>query len=124
MSRKLRARLVFRTAGVVESNVTLIEYGATWKYLQGANGHELGFEDPDYDDSAWDSGPAAFGYVLEGTQLIGPLSPPCIMNRELVETEWDVGTDMLLRKVVTVPVGTRRLHFEFGADNQAYIYVD
>jgi hypothetical protein len=124
MSRKNRSRLVFREAGELQVGYTLIDYGADWKVLEGANGHDLGFEDPSFDDSGWSTEPAAFGYVLDGTPTQGPTVPPCVVNRDLVQTAWSLGTDLTLRKAVSIPSGTTKLHFEFGADNQAFIYVD
>jgi hypothetical protein len=124
MSRKLRARIVLRQAGSLTSRANIVAYGANWRYSQVANGAEPGFEDPSYDDSAFVSGTAAFGTVLDGDQTGGPNLPPCVMNRTLVQTAWDIGTDMLLRKTLFIPAGTEQLYFEYGADNEAYIYLD
>jgi hypothetical protein len=124
MSRRDRHRIVIRQAGESEYKAVLVDYGATWRYLEGANGHDLGFEDPTFDDSAWSSAPAAFGYVLDGDQTAGAGLPPCIMNRTLVQTNWTLGTDLTLRKTLIIPAGTTKLRFELGVDNAAYIYVD
>lgn len=124
MSRKLKARIVLRQAGAIVDRARLIEYGADWKYLQVANGAESGFEATSYSDVSFSTGPAAFGTVLSGDQTSGPGMPPCVMNRTLIQTSWAIGTDMLLRKGVTVPEGTTELYFEYGADNEAYVYVE
>lgn len=124
MSRPTRARIVIREAGPALYKVTLLDYGATWTYKGGSTGHDLGFEAPGFDDSAWSSGPAAFGTVLDGVQAQGANLPPCVMNSTLIGTAWTPGTDMLLRYNLSIPTDTTRLHFEFGADEQAYFYLD
>ena len=96
-------------ATVSGSPVTLIPNGATWDYLVGATGHTPGFEAPAFDDSTWASGAAQFG---NGTGCAG-YAPV---------TDWPLNTDLLVRKAVTVPVGTTALDLIFGVDNGAEIY--
>ena len=119
-----RTRLVFREAGVKEYRYTLIPYGDTWKAVHGAHGHDTGFEVPAFDDSLWASEPGAWGLVGDGVQTGGPLAPPCVQNRALINTAWVAGTDITLRQTITIPVGTTRLYVEYGADNEAYFYLD
>lgn len=40
---------------------SLVATGAEWRYLYGPSRPD-GWEEPDFDDSAWDSGPAVLGY--------------------------------------------------------------
>ncbi len=124
MSRPTRARIIIRSAGQIEYRINLIDYGATWKYQIGAHDHDSGFEAPAFDDSAWPSGPAAFGVVNDGEQTGGWWMSPCVQNRDLIGTAWAVETDLCVRKTVTIPTNATRVYFEFGIDNIGTIYLD
>ncbi|MGK0189408.1 MAG: hypothetical protein ACI9R3_005225 [Verrucomicrobiales bacterium] len=50
-----------RLSGSTE-NVSLFEAGSTWKYLDSGLAPDQSWTAPAYDDSAWASGPAEFGY--------------------------------------------------------------
>lgn len=124
MSRPGRTRIILRSAGETTYGGIVFDYGAEWYYKEGATGHTPGFEATGYSLSGFTLAASAFGYVLDGTQTLGPDAPPCVMNRDLIGTNWTVGTDMLLIKTITVPVGTEALYFEYGVDNEAIIYLD
>jgi VCBS repeat-containing protein len=48
---------------VDESNdVTMIPAGSVWRYLDDGSDQGTAWYDPEYDDAAWDSGPAELGY--------------------------------------------------------------
>lgn len=87
---------------------TLVAYGATWKYLQGAHGHSAGFQATAFDDSAWSSGQAAFGSA-----------GGCPYS---FATGWTIDTDMCLRIHVTVPGATTAIQLTYGIDNDATVY--
>jgi hypothetical protein len=97
-------------ATVSGSPVRLIDYGATWKYLEGAAGHTSGFEASAFDDAAWASGAAQFGTD----------HPACPGYASV--TAWALNTDLLVRKYVTVPADATALSLIFGIDNDATIY--
>ncbi len=124
MSRQSLTRIILRSAGGDSDQAVLVNYGDTWTYLEGAVGHDPGFEIPGYDVSSWNTGPAAFGYVLDGDQVLGPNMPPCVMNRDLIGTAWTPLTDLTLVKTINIPDGVENLYFEFGSDNMAIIYLD
>lgn len=50
---------------------TIIDWGASWKYLQGVNLDGTGWNQPAYDDSDWSAGLAALG--VENSALPHPL---------------------------------------------------
>ena len=47
---------------------TLVNDGDTWRYNAGAPGAPVGWEEPDYDDTAWPQGPSGFGRGYEHLQ--------------------------------------------------------
>jgi len=85
-----------------------------WTYKQTISGSDAGFEQPGYDDSGWYTGQAGFGT----TNGVCPWNNP---NK--IKTSWDLGTDMLLRRHLSVPAGMG-LHIEGAVDNDAHIYIN
>jgi hypothetical protein len=73
-----------------------------WKYQQVNHGADDGFQSASFDDSTWATGQAAFGSVNP---------PSCTFNDpSLVHTNWDLNTDMLIRRHFKVPEGVTSLH--------------
>lgn len=95
----------------------VIPYQATgWKYQQVDHGGDDGFQATSYNDSGWATGQAAFGSV-------NPAS--CTFNDPtLVHTNWDVNTDMLIRRHFTMPAGAASLHLDGTIDNDADVYLN
>lgn len=98
------------------STSIVIPYESTgWKYQQVAPGGDDGFQAPSYADSSWQTGQAGFG-TTDGT---------CSWNNvSAVHTNWDSGTDMLVRHHFAVPAGYTDLHISGTVDNDATIYVN
>ncbi len=99
------------------TTTTVIPYQDTgWKYDDVATGAGDGFQAPSFDDSSWPTGQAAFGSV----------DPPTCANNDpaLVHTNWDLNTDMLIRRHFTAPPGTTSLHLDGTVDNNADVYLN
>lgn len=76
-----------------------------------------GFERPDFDDSGFSTGQAAFGGNVGGL--------PCgLSNPQEVRTDWPTGTQLLLRKVIVLPPGVERLHVGVAVDNDVQAWVN
>ncbi|VGO11732.1 hypothetical protein PDESU_00278 [Pontiella desulfatans] len=65
-------------SGTPPPGQTLIDWGASWKYQQGINLDGTGWQTTGYSDSAWPSGPAAFGY--EEDSLPHPIQTPLTLG--------------------------------------------
>ena len=107
------------TVAAAESTTTstvVLGYGSLgWSYRQVAYDGERGFEAPSFDDKAWTVGQAGFG-TTDGT---------CPWNNpNQVKTNWDPGTDLLLRHHFTVPDTVAAIHIEGTVDNNADVYVN
>jgi len=89
---------------------TLVAYESSWKYLQVAWGASSGFEDPEFDDSLWATGATPFGSSYDCNYVY--------------TTAWASGTDMLLRRTITIPANTASLDFVFGIDDIVSTYLD
>lgn len=61
----------------------------------------LGFEQPDFDETGFDIGNAAFGSGGE----------------ETVQTPWPVNSELLVRRVVSIPAGTANVRIMVSVDN-------
>lgn len=104
-------------AQAATTTTTVIPYQDTgWKYDDVATGADDGFQASSFDDSGWSTGQAAFGSVDP---------PTCAVNDPtLVHTNWDLNTDMLIRRHFTAPPGTTSLHLDGTVDNNADIYLN
>ena len=60
-------------AAVPPEGETIIDWGAAWKYSQGVNLDDTGWNLPAYDDSAWLEGPGALGVETTPAALPHPL---------------------------------------------------
>ncbi len=60
----------YANARVCESEVTLVEAGATWSYLDTGEDPGEEWKSLDFDDSAWASGPAPLGYGDDQTTVV------------------------------------------------------
>jgi hypothetical protein len=100
------------------STAVSLNYGrVNWWYKQVPYGTEPNFMDPDpqFDTSSWQLGQAGFGTT----------NSVCSWNTpDRVHTEWDTGTDMLLRHDFTIPVGASSVHITGTIDNNADVYVN
>jgi len=91
-----------------ESQVTLLPYGASgfrYQILPSAAPTPVGFEQPNYNDSNWSQGAAAFGSVT-GCQ------PPTT-----IRTDWAVNTRLLTRRKFIVPTGATNVRVTYSVDN-------
>lgn len=97
-----------------EATVTALDYNSTgWRYLQVAADADVPlFHMPGFDDSGWASGQAAFG-----------TSTGCAYNAS-VKTQWDVGTDILLRHWVHLPANAQEVRIHGTVDNDALVYLN
>ncbi len=80
---------------LVTTTVNLLPLGATWKYQQTGNLDGTGWQRPEYDDSAWPSGPALLG--VESSTLPDPgLQTPLSLGRATYyfRTRFLVGTNL------------------------------
>jgi len=99
-----------------DSSVVIAYQSSGWRYEQVAHGDNDGFQAASYDDSAWPTGTAAFG-------SIDP--PTCSWNDpSQVHTNWDLNTDMLVRRHFSAPAGMTSMHLDGTIDNSADIYLN
>jgi hypothetical protein len=91
---------------------TILPYrGTGYRYLEVPSGQEPSdWQSLFFDHSSWGTGDAAFG---SGGSC--PLQPT-------VNTHWDVNTDMLLRKPITLPAGARGITVSVAVDNDISVY--
>jgi hypothetical protein len=99
-----------------DSPATALAYGSSgWSYQQVAYAADQGFEQPSFDASNWPVGQAGFG-TTDGR---------CAWNNTgQVKTNWDPGTDMLLRHQLAIPAGATDVHITGTIDNNAEVYVN
>jgi len=104
---------------VTEANAQpaiVIPYGATeYKYLVVLHGEGLGFEQPDFDDWAFNPGDAGFGTPGGFCELNNP---------DDVKTLWDLGTDILVRKEFDLPPGATDLVVSVAVDNDVHVFIN
>jgi Putative Ig domain len=93
-------------------STTILPYqGTGYRYLQVPSGQEPpGWQGTSFDDSNWATGDAAFG---SGGGC--PLQPTD-------KTHWEGNTDMLLRKPISLPVGTSGVTVGVAVDNDVEVY--
>lgn len=70
-----------------------------------------GFEQPDFDDSGFRFGEGAFGAVRR------PAGEPECPLQPTTQTNWPVNSQLLIRRVVSVPAGANNVRIEVSADN-------
>jgi len=94
----------------------VVPYGASeYKYQVVPVDDGIGFERPDFDDSAFGIGDAGFG-TREGY---------CALNNPGdVRTEWPVETDLLVRKTFELPVGTTDVVVYVAVDNDVQVFIN
>src|SRR5438132_7208528 len=93
----------------------VVPYGASeYKYRVVPVDDGIGFERPDFDDSAFAVGDAGFG--REGY---------CELNNTGdVRTEWPVETDLLVRKALELPAGTTDVVVYVAVDNDVQVFIN
>ena len=101
-------------AGAEEQIV--ISYGAGgYRYQVVQSGKGFGFEQPEFDDTAFTPGDAGFG-----TPGIS-----CELNSgDAVNTTWELGTDILVRREFEVPPDTTDLVVNVAIDNDVQVFVN
>ncbi|MGH2555238.1 MAG: hypothetical protein ACRDHO_05925 [Actinomycetota bacterium] len=88
------------------------DYGSCgWRYKQVAHGGDPGFE----------SGPEPPGFASGCAAFASDVPHNCPLPHQ---TNWDVETDMLLRRSVRVPVGTTDVTVGVAIDNDFFAYWD
>lgn len=107
-----------RTAasGPATAATVVVPFGASgYQYQVVPTDEGIGFERPDFDDSAFGLGDAGFG-TREGY---------CELNNpDDVRTEWPVGTDLLVRKTLDLPAGTTDVVVSVVVDNDAQVFIN
>jgi hypothetical protein len=89
--------------GAVNYQEIALPYGSDWRYLVAPLGTQIpGFENPNFDDSSWNEGPAPFGsYSCDGIQMC-PFDPSSL-------TCWPSNSSIFLRKFFTIPPSTKSI---------------
>jgi hypothetical protein len=116
--------LVLTTIGPVRTAADVPRGAETVAVPYGASGYRyqvvpvddgVGFERPDFDDSAFAVGDAGFG-TREGY---------CELNNpDNVSTEWPGGSDLLVRKTFELPAGTTDVVVYVAVDNDAQVFIN
>jgi len=105
-------------AGVTANTQVLLDYGASgYRYSYDDPSTQRtepnrDFQQPGFDDSAWQTGSAAFG---SGGDC------PLQANHH---TNWPVLNELFVRRQITIPAGLTRLRVMAEIDNDAIIYFD
>ena len=91
-------------------------YGASeYKYQVVPVDDGIGFERPDFDDSAFAVGDAGFGSREGYCELNNPGD---------VRTEWPGETDLLVRKALELPAGTTDVVVYVAVDNDVQVFIN
>ena len=94
----------------------VVPYGASeYKYQVVPVDDGIGFERPDFDDSAFGIGDAGFGTREGYCELNNPGD---------VRTEWPVETDLLVRKTFELPAGTTDVVVYVAVDNDVQVFIN
>ena len=94
----------------------VVPYGASeYKYQVVPVDDGIGFERPDFDDSAFAVGDAGFGSREGYCELNSPGD---------VRTEWPVSTDLLVRKTLELPAGTTDVVVYVAVDNDVQVFMN
>lgn len=98
---------------VASTNEEIVPWrSGDYRYHIGAFGHLPGFESPAFADSLWSAGRGGFG------------SRTGCPDASWVNTTWPTGTEILLRKSVSLPAGTTGLRIEVMIDNDVQVFVN
>jgi len=89
--------------------------GSEYKYQVVPVDDGIGFERPDFDDSAFAVGDAGFA-SREGYCELNSLGD--------VRTEWPVETDLLVRKALELPAGTTDVVVYVAVDNDVQVFIN
>ncbi len=99
------------TPATVNSSI-LVDYGASgYRYEVVPTGEGQGFEAQNYSEAAFQDGTAAFGFAANG----------CTLD-PTIETRWPPNTDILVRRLITVPNGTGQVTIDVAIDNDVLMY--
>ena len=100
----------------VSAPTIVVPYGASeYKYQVVPVDDGIGFERPDFDDSAFGIGAAGFGTREGYCELNNPGD---------VRTEWPLETDLLVRKTLELPVGTTDVVVYVAVDNDVQVFIN
>jgi hypothetical protein len=92
----------------------VVPYGASeYTYQVVPHDDGIGFERPDFDDSAFAVGDAGFASREGHCELPGD-----------VRTEWPLETDLLVRKVLELPAGTTDVVVYVAVDNDVQVFMN
>jgi hypothetical protein len=90
----------------------IVDYGASgYLYEVVPTGTVQGFEVPTFDDSAFQTGRAAFGLALNGCPLDATIN-----------TSWASDMDILVRRDINLPTKTTGLNVHVAIDNDVIVY--
>ena len=96
-------------------NKEIVPYQAAgYKYKVVSPGGGAGFEKPNFDDSSFSTGDAAFGT----TPGVG-----CPLE-STIKTNWPVNTDILVRKSFELPPNTKNLKVHVAIDNKVQVFLN
>ena len=105
-----------RPVGTAADTQIVIPYGAPeYKYQIVDFGGGFGFEQPDFDDSAFALGDGGFG-TPDGVCELN--------NSDDVITAWELGTDILVRKEFELPPGATDLVVNVAIDNDVHVFIN
>ena len=100
-----------------QSRTTFLPYEAAgYKLLMTkASSVPVNFQSPTFNDASWATAMAA----------VGKINPPCPLNTSAhVHTEWVQSKDVLLRKHITLPAGTRNVQISVALDNSVRVWLN
>ena len=99
----------------------IVPYGASYSFLDGPQGHDVGFELPTFTPTGWSTGSGPFGTGDLGGTVCAINSDPAFTPNKA----WVLGTDMLLLKSFPLPAGwTAPLNVEAAIDNDIQVFVN
>lgn len=98
--------------GVTGYEVIVARASAGYRYQVVTEGAGTGFEVPGFDDTAFSDGAGVFGTAWG-----------CAVD-DLLQTPWQLQTDLLVRRSVTVPDDGRQLHLAIGVVGGAQVFIN
>ncbi len=105
-----------------QQNIVFVSYQSSgYKYQAVKSSSPLisNFQNPGFNDASWSNGSAGFGT----TTL--PNTPPCPLNDvAFVRTDWPQSRDLLIRRVLSLPAGTKNLRVGVAIDNLVQVFFD
>jgi hypothetical protein len=107
--------------GFTATGGDVVPYGSSYSFLDGAQGHDAGFEATTFSTATWNSGSGPFGSGDVG-------GTACAIDNETgftLNSAFALNTDILLRKTFPLPLGwSAPLTVEAAIDNDVIVYVN